>query len=57
MVAEGYAIVYRQHGAEYNGLEAQLTAAEKNARLKRLGIWSGNGEFISPSEHKRRHLK
>lgn len=57
MVASGNAVVYRQHGAEYDNLEVKLAAAENYARRKRLGVWGLKEGFISPAEHKRRHLK
>lgn len=57
MVRAGYAVVYENAGAEYNGLKKALLEAEKKAKRERLGMWQQTEQtFIHPSEYKKLRL-
>lgn len=54
MVRAGYATIYRDLGAEYNGILKDLEAAEYKARKSKLGMWiQSKEEYQSPGEFKR----
>ena len=54
MVRAGFATIYRDLGAEYNGTLAELEAAEVKARRLKLGMWQqGKAEYQSPGDFKR----
>ncbi|KAJ1976269.1 putative endonuclease lcl3 [Dimargaris verticillata] len=58
MVQAGYATVYKQHGAQYGGILEQLERAEAMAKRKKRGMWSQDLKvYVSPAEHKRKHLR
>ncbi|KAJ1973624.1 putative endonuclease lcl3 [Dimargaris xerosporica] len=58
MVQAGYATVYKQHGAQYGGILEQLERAEATAKRKRRGMWAQDLKaYVSPAEHKRKHLR
>lgn len=56
MVRAGWAAVYKQANAEYDGLEELLLKEEKKAKRKKIGIWK-DPKIVLPSEHKKAHLR
>ena len=56
MLKRGLATVYEaKSGAEFGELENKYRSAEKWAKMKRTGMWSGNKkDFESPREYKTR---
>ncbi|KAI1168750.1 SNase-domain-containing protein [Nemania serpens] len=56
MLKSGLATTYEaKSGAEFGGLEAKYKAAEAEAKVKKLGIWSGKRKrFESPRDFKTR---
>ncbi|KAJ3190082.1 putative endonuclease lcl3 [Gaertneriomyces sp. JEL0708] len=56
MLRAGYAVVYEQAGAEYDGQYEKFVAAEKRARGQKKGMWT-LGDFITPAQHKKAHLR
>lgn len=56
MVRSGYATIYRDTGAEYGGILADLEAAEIRARKSKLGMWTQSPlQYQSPSDFKRQN--
>lgn len=54
MVRAGYATIYRDMGAEYNGILKDLEAAEHRARRLKLGMWTQSmDQYQSPGDFKR----
>lgn len=54
MVKAGFATIYRDTGAEYNGILRDLEAAESKARKAKLGMWiQSKEEYQSPGDFKR----
>ncbi|KAI3641287.1 hypothetical protein MIR68_000683 [Amoeboaphelidium protococcarum] len=56
MVKCGWAVVYRQSGAEYDGIQDALEACELRAKQKRIGLWQQK-KVVLPHEHKRLYKK
>lgn len=56
MLKRGLATTYEaKSGAEFGGLEEKYKAAERKAKAKKRGMWSGRPEhFESPREYKAR---
>ncbi|KAI0339468.1 SNase-domain-containing protein [Trametopsis cervina] len=56
MVREGWAMVYTQAGAVYDGTtKEELLQLEREARSARRGIWRNGPIFETPAAYKRRH--
>lgn len=56
MVRSGYATIYRDMGAEYNGILKDLETAESKARKSKLGMWTqSKEEYQSPGDFKRQN--
>ena len=54
MVRAGFATIYRDLGAEYNGILKDLETSEHRARRLKLGMWSQAMEqYQSPGDYKR----
>ena len=54
MVRAGFATIYRDFGAEYGGILADLETAEKRARKAKTGMWcQSEQEYQSPGDFKR----
>ena len=52
LLKNGYAVVYREGGAEYDGKKAYFETLEENAKRKKVGIWSQKGYIEKPSDYK-----
>jgi endonuclease YncB( thermonuclease family) len=53
MVRSGWATVYTQAGAEYDGKLKEMQRLEEKARRRKVGMWAYNQ--LSPAEHKKLH--
>jgi len=55
LLKRGYAVVYRQGGAEYDGRKDKFEALEANAKAKKAGLWErGRLAVELPSQYKAR---
>lgn len=54
LLKEGLAVVYRQRGAQYDGKYRQMEEWEAQAKMKRKGIWSKEGDVELPHQYKAR---
>lgn len=54
LLKEGLAVVYRQKGAQYDGMYREMEGWEAQAKMKRRGIWSKKGEVELPHQYKAR---
>lgn len=54
LLKEGLAVVYRQRGAQYDGKYREMEMWEAQAKMKRKGIWSKEGEVELPHQYKAR---
>jgi endonuclease YncB( thermonuclease family) len=54
LLKEGLAVVYRQRGAQYDGMYREMEGWEAQAKMKRKGIWSKKGEVELPHQYKAR---
>ena len=52
LVKKGYAVVYREGGAVYDGNKVKLEKLELGAKRKKLGLWSQKGHIEKPSDYK-----
>ena len=58
MVKHGWATLYTQSHAEYDGMESHLKKWEKWARMRRLGMWhAGEDGVVLPADHKKAYLQ
>ena len=52
LLKNGYAVVYREGGAEYDGKKAHFEKLELSAKRRKVGIWSQKGYIEKPSDYK-----
>ncbi|KND00603.1 uncharacterized protein SPPG_03730 [Spizellomyces punctatus DAOM BR117] len=53
MLQAGYATLYEQAGAEYDGMLLKFQKAEMKARASKKGMWGSSEPFVSPAQHKK----